>query len=894
MLGVWGWALSNARPPALRACGRGPLPTGCGCGVRAWGPGCPWHLLPSRGPPCAVCACRVLCALPGFAASVGCCGLAPVLVPWLWPAACLSGVSRGPALVRRASSGPVALGAPVGFPVAVVPSPIQGAVTPGFTGWLRGARRGRPRNGLIVPAAGPCRGKGAGHAPRRTRSGPRDGVVPGWSLRVQSWAACAALVWRVWNRSLTHPVSRTVRSSMGDSAGAPGLFRVGADTAPFNVGGRHARVPGVCVCPCSSWLGRVGRPPGRVLVRLTFPVAVLSFFFVRPPRAGVARASGVFCFRCSFLFLLTSPLASPLFPAFCASRPWVPWALALFIASYPPDPPPFFSFLVLFCCPAFLPLCAPLTPFLVFAPLPSPPAPFSCVFCVLFFFSFFPHHPPCAPLCCCFWCPGASALWGCPRPPFLPPPFFPPFVFAPCQPLSCLGFSVVSGPGCPGPQRFVSAYPNRHLSFSLFFCCGFAFPLFPGSRRSWCSWPLLRLAGFLLPPPCAALRVVCTLRAGAVPPPLAAARVLLCLVSCCVVPRFVVGCFVWLVAFCGVFRCLMVLVLCCVVCCCAVLCSVLSCVVPSRVVVWCVVLSVVLVRGVLWSSGPPRCVGFSCPPPPLLLLPPVAVAWSLVLARCCVLSWLRCCVGLFCRLLCDVLPSALFPAGAALLLRSRWLVLCVVACGCWVFAAGSGCPLFFSARVLWRGRSCLTAWPAALLCALVCCGVPLPCAVSCVLWRSVAVCCRAVVPCRPFCFVLWSARRCVAPWRRLWCAVLFFVVLCSVPPSCRSVPCSAAVWALFCAWCRCPCLLVGLVACFCFLVARVGPGVLVWPLAARPAVWCAGAVSCTLCCVLWCCAALWCCAVWLCCALVRAAGFSFSFSLSSFPLQKWPAVSPLL
>ena len=41
------------------ACGRGPLPTGCGCGVRAWGPGCPWHLLPCRGSSCVVRASRV-------------------------------------------------------------------------------------------------------------------------------------------------------------------------------------------------------------------------------------------------------------------------------------------------------------------------------------------------------------------------------------------------------------------------------------------------------------------------------------------------------------------------------------------------------------------------------------------------------------------------------------------------------------------------------------------------------------------------------------------------------------------------------------------------------------------------------------------------------------------
>ena len=143
--------------------------------------------------PCAVVRC-VLCAAPGFAAPGGRCCLAPVRLPWLWPAACHSGVPCGPALVRRTSSGPVALSAPVGFPVTVVPFPGQGACAPGFTGWLRGARGGQPRTGLFVPAAGPRRGWGAGLLPRRTRSGPRNGVVPGGSLRRRSWAACAAVV----------------------------------------------------------------------------------------------------------------------------------------------------------------------------------------------------------------------------------------------------------------------------------------------------------------------------------------------------------------------------------------------------------------------------------------------------------------------------------------------------------------------------------------------------------------------------------------------------------------------------------------------------------------------------------------------------------------------------
>ena len=241
----------------FRACSRGPLPTGCGCGGHGRGDpsptpqrallragfarcggsmrvpgGCPSCLgvgRPGSGalpPPtsrpfgrvararfplavgavcrregpavlgtfsCAAVRC-VLCALPGFPAPGGRSGLAPVLVLWFRPAACLSGVPRGPALVRRASSGPVALGAPVGLPVAVVPSPTPGAVALGFTGWLRGARGGPPRTGLFVPASGPCRGKEAGLAPRCTLSGPRDGVVPGGSLRLRSWAACAAVV----------------------------------------------------------------------------------------------------------------------------------------------------------------------------------------------------------------------------------------------------------------------------------------------------------------------------------------------------------------------------------------------------------------------------------------------------------------------------------------------------------------------------------------------------------------------------------------------------------------------------------------------------------------------------------------------------------------------------
>ena len=221
-----------------------------------------------------------LCALPGFAAPRGCCCLTPVRVPWLWPAACLSGVPCGPALVRRASSGPVALSAPVGFLDAVVLFPIPGPCAPGFTRRLRGACGGRPRTRLLVPAAGRCRGSGAVLAPRRTRSGPRDGVLSGGSLQPRSGGACAALVCCVWTQSLRRLVSRAARLSTGDSAGAAGLFCVDADDAPF---GWEEGTPGSHVCVrVRGSLGRVGRAGfwGAVWCASPFPVARLGVLFV--------------------------------------------------------------------------------------------------------------------------------------------------------------------------------------------------------------------------------------------------------------------------------------------------------------------------------------------------------------------------------------------------------------------------------------------------------------------------------------------------------------------------------------------------------------------------------------------------------------------------------------
>ena len=148
------------------------------------------------------------------------CCLAPVLLLWLVACCARSPGLRHPAAVvawhlsvclgcgrRRASL--ACLVAPRGAPRLVWSGcsqcsgrlcrrrgafPHPEACAPGFIWWLHGVRGGRPRTGLIVPAAGPRRSRGAKLAPRRTRLGPRDGVVPGWSLWRRSRAACAAVV----------------------------------------------------------------------------------------------------------------------------------------------------------------------------------------------------------------------------------------------------------------------------------------------------------------------------------------------------------------------------------------------------------------------------------------------------------------------------------------------------------------------------------------------------------------------------------------------------------------------------------------------------------------------------------------------------------------------------
>ena len=99
-----------------------------------------------------------------------------------------------PRVVRRASSSPVALGAPVRFPDAVVPFPIPGVCAPALLGGFAGnTEAGREPGSLCLPLA-PAEAGALGSLRVVPVRGPRDGVVPGGSLRRRSWDACAAVV----------------------------------------------------------------------------------------------------------------------------------------------------------------------------------------------------------------------------------------------------------------------------------------------------------------------------------------------------------------------------------------------------------------------------------------------------------------------------------------------------------------------------------------------------------------------------------------------------------------------------------------------------------------------------------------------------------------------------
>ena len=182
-------------------------------------------------------------------------------------------------------------------------------------------------------------------------------------------------------------------------------------------------------------------------------------------------------------------------------------------------------------------------------------------------------------------------------------------------------------------------------------------------------------------------------------------------------------------------------------CCCVSCCGVVVCFVFCPVVCGMRVLGLVLA---------PCC----CP----LLRLPGPLSWPVVVFC----PWLRCCIALVCRLSCGVLLSASCLAGGAVLCRSRWLVLCVIACGCRCSLLGLvACCCFPLPCVVARAP----AWPRGML----------PC---CVLWfvvvpRPPVLCPVFRGPVLPWCAVVWRPAVCFPLLVVLVC-VLSLCVRCCV------------------------------------------------------------------------------------------------------------------
>ena len=454
----------------------------CGCVCSGSGFGC--------APPLLAGVCGVW---------VGCC-LAPVRVPWfvaccarspgLWHPATVAAwhLSVCPCCGRRRAS-LACLVAPRGAPRLVRSGCSRCS---GRLSRRRGAFRhpGGLRPRLYWAAARGTRRPAENRAhcacrwppPRRGRWA-RSASYPFGAPRCGCpWRVTPALVlgcvrcggWRVWTRSLTRPVSRTVRRSTGDLAGAPGLFRVDAYTASC---GSEDATPGSRACVrVLALLGRVGRAglPGAFWCASPFPLAALAFCFALPPLGwGCPRLGPFFLFPLPSsarpLCLLLSLVSGPGCPG--------PWRCVTFVL-LASRLSALRALSLLLCCP---PGCC-LLPGGCLPPPPFVSCGFSCrrsVPCVFFslsapplslaFSGFRPRVPWALALCFAFFFPPASRLSV--RSPFL----FSCLAFGcslvlgtPPLPLCLAGFVAAARCPCP-PFFFVSlCAPPLSLAFSGF------------------------------------------------------------------------------------------------------------------------------------------------------------------------------------------------------------------------------------------------------------------------------------------------------------------------------------------------------------------------------------------------------------------------------------------
>ena len=656
------------------------------------------------------------------------------------------------------------------------------------------------------------------------------------------WGPLAALVRGVWRWCVAGVV---VGVWCGGSLATPGRGSCvllpatpGWVSLPVLVGGpRHSWLGSAggggvwCVVP---WPGRAGRPPGRVLVRLTFsfgrfvfllclapsglglppslslllPLFWLPFFFFlfRPPAASLSVRSHLVCvFRlavgCSLV--VAPPAPSPFVSRGLRRSCLVPWSFFFF----------FFFFLLL------LPLCAPVVSGFLWFPAPGALGLGACVFC---FVGLPLLGSPCA-------CPSfvlsawlLAALWWLPPP---PPPSFVSRGFRRCRSvlcavLCCASLGAVLRVLSPGVVLSCAVLRSFGAAACCLVLCGAVFCGVPPRCvcfvvARWCvlcvSW------GVVLCVPCAL-------------------RSVRCCASLCWCARVVL--FVW----CVLLLAPGAVVRCCVLCC-FLWCAVVRCWVWWPVVVswWRFSVSVSLsgrvvcfpVVGVVCCGALLSCVVFCC----------AVLSRGAVLL--CSAVVLRCCWGLLCP-----------PVGC------RAVLCCFVGWLCCFLPGGGVCVLWCSFP---RAVRSLSSPLCALRCLVVLAVVPcFP--VSC----AVALCCRVVLCCRAllsFCGAVCVSFALLRPvvrrqcgLRCCWCLCL---VLWRVP-----VRCGVSLGVLRCGGAALVCRGVLLCCALSCGVLRPVP---------CPAVPCCPAVLCWLA-VLCGCLRCWC----------------LFFFLASFPLLKTPAIFPCL
>ena len=189
--------------------------------------------------------------------------------------------------------------------------PPRGLSAPNLLGGCAGhAEVGREAGSLCLPLA-PAEA-GALHLLRFVPvRGPAMGLSlagpSGVSLRLGAlrWFACGLA--RVTDAS-AFPYCPSFDGGLCRCTGA---VSCGRQHLSLRIKGHHARVSCVSACARSSWPGRAGQPPGRVLVRLTFPLPALFFCFARPPAGGLGPSCWFVCLLMVFLPFLFSSIRAP-------------------------------------------------------------------------------------------------------------------------------------------------------------------------------------------------------------------------------------------------------------------------------------------------------------------------------------------------------------------------------------------------------------------------------------------------------------------------------------------------------------------------------------------------------------------------------------------------------